>query len=184
MTFSRRSFSIGLIANAINLLAPSLKAAGLVSVSRAALDLALDDPWLIRRKGRASVFVLHEPTGAMFRPGASDELTYAGVWADYAPPYMLAIRNARGELVQIAPPAMKRPLPDGRAPGTADLLCAVRRVAKISAAGNNGADLWLMARPSLAGGNEITVAPASGFAGHEGLSFPSELRAKIAQFAA
>ncbi len=184
MTLSRRSFSIGSTACAVTLLAPSIEMEGLLPSTSAARDLALDDPWLIRLRGRASVFVLHEPTGATFRPGVSDELTFAGVWIDYAPPYTLAIRNAKAELVQIAPPAMNTALPDSRAPRIEDLLRAAQRVVKMSRAEANGCDFWLMARPSMAGGSEIAIAPRSGFAGHDGLSFPSELRAKIAQFSA
>ncbi len=179
MKFSRRTVSAGLMASAASLLAPPLKAAGLAPVGGAARDLAVDDPCLIQWKGSAPVFIMHEATGAMFRPGAADELIFAGVWAGYAPPYMLAMRNVRGELIQIAPPAANKAPPDGRAPETREILRAAKRVVKMCLSRRNASDVWLMARPRLAGGNEIAVAPRSGFGGPEGLSYPSELRAKI-----
>ncbi|QGM46354.1 hypothetical protein [Methylocystis heyeri] len=176
MTLSRRAVSVGLAASAASAFAPPCKAAGRVSM---ATDLDVDHPWLVQLQGAAAVLVLHEPTGAMFRPGASGKQAFAGVWPDYSPPYALVARVAGAGLLQIAPPAAGGATA-GSEPDPDALLRAASRVAKMALAHAAGGEAWLLARPCLSGGSRMVAAPQSGFAGPQGLSFPAGLSARSA----
>ena len=180
MMISRRAFSAGWVAGTACTLVPlpclSQSISSLPLSNGARRDPTLDDPWLIRSINGAPNFVLHEPTALIFKPDFSQTLVSAGVWANYAPPYPLVARDARGALLQIAPPAKK---PYGYAPNPDEILSAARRIAIMSQAQARTGDVWLLARPKLAGGIAFVPVQKSGFAGPEALNFPKELRANF-----
>lgn len=177
---SRRAFSAGWVVGAACTLAAipclSQSISSLQLSNSARRDLAYDDPWIIRSINGATIFLLHEPTGQIFRPDFSQTIISAGVWANYAPPYSLVVRDAQGALFQIAPPAKK---PSGYAPNPDEVLYAARRIAIMSPARVQTGDIWLLARPKLAGGIAFLPVRKPGFAGPEALSFPKELRANL-----
>lgn len=194
MKISRRAVCVGFAASAISSIAPpfadSRPAPATAGAAREAVggsareltrngrDLTLDNSWLVQLKRRSANLVIHEPTGAMFRPDVSGELAFAGVWADYAPAYLLPARDARGGLVQIAPPGSPRSSSYARA-DAGEIQSAARRVAAACEAAKSRGRGWMRSVPCVAGGAAIKVLPPGARAGGRNLSFPAELQASI-----
>jgi hypothetical protein len=199
MIIDRRTFAAGAAATAAAFAAPRLivepvraqpAAAAAVASGLRSRDPAFCDPWLIQVEGGAPTLVVHEATGAMFRPSCAlrgARLQGAGMWEDYAPPYTLA----RLSFDEAGKPARLHETPSPRAnkvKGRSDrvdmaaLSQAAERVVDhcLAKAPLMQPEAWLMARPRGDGESLVKLAPRSGYGAPEDQSFPIELRARLA----
>lgn len=127
MIIDRRAFTVGSAASAAAFVTPLLqvekvnaaRVAATAAVRLRPRDYAVCDPWLVHFVEGAPRFVIHEPSGAVFRP--EDSSTEKGtrhfvldrIWTDYTPPYPIACLDFEADATrpvhrQLLPPGLNR----------------------------------------------------------------------------
>jgi hypothetical protein len=195
MIIDRRTFIVGSAASAAAFVTPLLQvekvdaAAATGAFRRQPLDYSVCDPWLAHFVEGAPRFVIHELSGAVFRP--EDPSTENGarhfaldrIWTDYTPPYPIVCLDfeadaGRPMLRQSLPPGLNRFAKPYSPADLEAIRAAVGSIVDCCRERAQPRNAWMMVRPTTTGERLITPTPPSGYGAPDRWTFPSELRAK------
>jgi hypothetical protein len=198
MQIDRRQFTTGAAAGAVAISTPMSQA--LAAMMRAAattpsgsVDLATCDPWLVQFSAGAPRLVIHEASGAVFRPrdvAGRVEFQFERHWANYEPPYALYGRRS-GEtpqdggvaLRELPTPARARGSETGANVDRSHVAAAIPDVLALCAsqgAAVKGGEVWLLVRPTAeAGAARATRTWGASYGARTDQEFPQALRADL-----